>query len=455
MTPQVKEFVRDFFRKVTDQPLTPEDPRYVHVYEDEQLAKADPVELMARAIEFTPGESVQLLSGFRGSGKSTELRRLKKRLETSGYLVVLYDIEDYLNTSTPVDISDFLMALAGAFGEEVVKNFLLEGDPVQESYWSRFVNFLTKTNVEFSEIGGKLGTEGASISLKANLKSDPSFKKKLQDHMKGYLGSLEKDVKSFLEECVKKIRKKYGEAQEVVLLVDSVEHIRGTSINASEVQSSVETLFATHSDKLHLPYLHVIYTVPPYLKVRYPGLGALYAPGGVQVIPSIKLKAFDGSPFPAGVEACQKVVTKRGDWEHLLGTRAALDKLIFHSGGQLRDLLRLIAEVLRRTDAPPVTASKIDDAIAQIRTEFLPIADSDAVWLARIARTHEASLDDAIRLPDLARFLDTHLVLCYKNGNEWYDVHPLIREHVLKQAQEVEKRQATATPPSVAPGASA
>jgi hypothetical protein len=30
----------------------------------------------------------------------------------------------------------------------------------------------------------------------------------------------------------------------------------------------------------------------------------------------------------------------------------------------------------------------------------------------------------------LTRFLDTHMVLYLKNGTEWYDVHPLVRDEV-------------------------
>jgi hypothetical protein len=30
----------------------------------------------------------------------------------------------------------------------------------------------------------------------------------------------------------------------------------------------------------------------------------------------------------------------------------------------------------------------------------------------------------------LTRFLDTHFVLYLRNGEEWYDIHPLIREEV-------------------------
>jgi G3E family GTPase len=44
-------------------------------------------------VPLSPGEST-LLSGYRGSGKSTELRRLKQYLENDRYAVVLVDIED-------------------------------------------------------------------------------------------------------------------------------------------------------------------------------------------------------------------------------------------------------------------------------------------------------------------------------------------------------------------------
>ena len=85
-----RAFRQQFFRNVTDEPLDPSDPRYEPLYNAEtlQAGESDPVELMAWSIESTPGESVQLLSGFRGTGKTTELRRLQRRLEADGYCVV-------------------------------------------------------------------------------------------------------------------------------------------------------------------------------------------------------------------------------------------------------------------------------------------------------------------------------------------------------------------------------
>lgn len=437
MSPEDRQFLRAFFQAAADRPLDPDDPQYVHLYENESLAEDDPVELLARGIEWTPGKSVQLLSGFRGTGKSTELRRLRKRLRDGGFLVVLLDIEDYVNLSTPVDVSDFLMALAGAFGEALRDPTLLGDDPGREDYWERLVSFLARTEVEISEISGEPG----GVGLKATLKSDPSFKQRLQKRMAGHLGALVRHVHGYMTECVRALKEKHGPERDVVLLVDSVEHIRGTSANAQEVHQSVEVLFAGHADKLHLPSLHVIYTVPPYLKVRYPNLGALYAPGGIQLLPAVKVKTSEGETFQPGLDALAQIVEQRGDCGRLLGGREVLDELSSASGGHLRDLLRIIAEVARRARQLPVREETVRAALNQIRNEFLPIADDDAVWLHEVARTRRASLDNAERLPDLARFLDTHLVLCYHNGREWYDVHPLIAGDIEAQAAEIATRR--------------
>ena len=440
MTPDERNFLRDFFRQVSDQPIRPEDPRYIPLYEYPELAGDDPVELMARAIEWTPGGSVQLLSGYRGTGKSTELMRLAQRLEQSGFLVFRCDIEDYLNMSVPVDICDFLMAISGAFGDAVAEGNFLDDHPMHEGYWKRFANFLTRTELKdvSASIGipVALGSDVVSANIKANLKSDPTFKKRLQEHMAGHLGALVNDVHGYFESCVNALKKRLGDEREVVLLVDSIEHFRGTYINAQEVQSSVEDLFVSHSERLHLPHLHVVYTVPPYLKIRYGNLGALYEPGGVRMLPALKLRNRKGELSREGYDAMERVVDARGDWQQLLGRRSALDRLIRNSGGHLRDLLRLLAEVLRRANELPVPDSTVDAAINQVRTEFLPIADDDARWLAGIARSHQTVLPNTDRLPDLARFFDTHLALCYRNGEEWYDVHPLIAEYVIDQADE-------------------
>jgi hypothetical protein len=159
---------------------------------------------------------------------------------------------------------------------------------------------------------------------------------------------------------------------------------------------------------------------------------------GGELIPCIKVIDKDsGEACEAGIEALIEVVGKRGDWQQLLGERERLVRLIAASGGYLRDLLRLLQATLRlaaQREALPVDDEIVELAIADLRNDYLPIPRKDAVWLHRVATTHRAELDSGEALQQLARFFDTHVVLCYRNGDEWFDVHPLIRERAAELA---------------------
>ncbi len=144
------------------------------------------------------------------------------------------------------------------------------------------------------------------------------------------------------------------------------------------------------------------------------------------------------------LDALERVVRARGDWARLLGPRARLDRLTLASGGYLRDLFRLLQGVLRqaRGGALPVEEATLDNAIHEVRNSYLPLARNDALWLSTIMGSHNTELvmhrasgshNDQNDLYNLSRFFDTHMVLCYRNGDEWYDVHPLLREEVRRQ----------------------
>jgi hypothetical protein len=331
-----------------------------------------------------------------------------------------------------VDVPDFLLAMAGAFGEALVADGLLPDDPARTSYWERFRAFLRGVSID--ELSAQVGAGPAALAVKANLRGDPDFARRLQQRMAGHLGAFVDDVRGYVTDVVRQLRARHPQAQGVVLLADSLEHIRGISANAEDVQRSVESLFAVHAAQLHLPGLHAVYTVPPWLKVRYASLSSLYEPGGVQVLPALKVRSLPArTPFQPGLDVLRTVVASRGDWTRLLSPDE-LRRVSLASGGHLRDLLRILADVVRRATTLPAGSDVVDRALATARNESLPIADDDARWLARIADQHEVALPDVGHLADLARFLDTHLVLCYRNGREWYDVHPLIRDTVVDQA---------------------
>lgn len=440
MTPEDRKFLKEIYKRLGDNPLEPGDALYQPVYQAPGLE--DPIELLQRHIEYTDVESLQMFSGFRGSGKTTELFRLRKNLEDAGYLVLYSDALDYVNPSEEIDISDLLIVLAGAFSDAL--DDVLKVDIAHESYWTRLKNYLNKTDVDITEAGVKTGVE-----LKLALKTTPSFRQNLQRVLSNRIGELRQNVVSFFEDGVKAVRTEQGEDKQIVFIFDSLEQIRGSLSNEQTVIRSVERLFANHLKLLALPYIHAVYTVPPWLQFVMPNAVDVY------MLPSVCQWHNDPprSKKPAGCDALNELVRKRfgndgfvrffgGDFVSACETAG---KLIDVCGGHFRDLLLLLREAALRAKTLPVSQDVLDSAIKSVRTNFLPIAIEDALWLARIEEQRTTALpsvspEDVSRL---TRFLDTHFVLYLKNGDEWYDIHPLIRDEVaeiVKRQQEVKAK---------------
>lgn len=424
-------FLRNFHRNLIDRPLEPDDPRYVSIYSGPTASSTDPVQRLARRIEWKPLQSTQLFSGFRGTGKSTELRRLRRTLTDRGFKVVLCDMTDYLNLSTPIDISDFLISAAGALSDSLAADGdLLGRDLGERGFWRRAADFLTRTEVAFDGLAVGASAGDVSAQLKLGLKDDPSFRERLQTQMRGRLGALANDVREFMADCVKAIQAKHGDDIRLVVLFDSIEQIRGSSINDSEVFASVETLFVGHPDKLRFDGMHVIYTVPPWLKIRSPGVSKYF--DGSETLPCVKLREHTGEPAQAGFELLKQVVEQRGDWRRVFAPED-FELVLFETGGYLRDLFRVLSELMMHAadqNAMPLDRSAVEFELARLRADYLPISHEDCQWLARVALSHEAELPAHKDIPSLSRLFDNHLLLCYRNGEEWYDLHPLIRDEV-------------------------
>lgn len=427
MSEDESAFLQGFYQAIEHREPLEWDHRWrVDLYADEQLAPIDPVAQLRRGIEWSALESVHLFSGFRGTGKTTELRRLAHELREGGVKVVVSDVRHYLNLAQPLDIGEFLLAIAGAFGDAMADPELLGWDPIKEGYWARFRNFLTRTRVELGNVD--LGPTG----IKANLKHDLSFRAKLSEHMAGRVGALVEDVRAFMRDALLALRKQHGGDTKIVFILDSIEHIAVPADEHRAVTDALEHVFTLHADKLKFEDMHLIYTVPPWLKIRSPGVGGLYQ--GAHLLPCVKVHERSGAPFEAGVRVLMEIVERRAPghaWQRLL-SEAQLRRLIAASGGYIRDLFQLVrACLMQAPGAMPLSDERVELAIAQLKNEYLPaISHQDARWLARIARTHESELAGDDGLPDLSRDFDTHLMLCYRNGVEWYDVHPLVAAEV-------------------------
>jgi hypothetical protein len=80
--------LKDAYNSVKLDPLESGDPRYVDC--SPARGGEDVVKFLSLRIENSNRPISQLISGHRGCGKSTELKRLVKDLENEGYLVVYF-----------------------------------------------------------------------------------------------------------------------------------------------------------------------------------------------------------------------------------------------------------------------------------------------------------------------------------------------------------------------------
>lgn len=223
---------------------------------------SDPVALLTNQIRRSPSSSsAHLFSGFRGSGKSTELRRLQRKLDTLGYRVFYLDLDGYLDPYTAVGVGDYLLTLAGAFDDELRRLKLVKG----QSVWSKAGGWLGKW--EFTELGGSAGVNAgvatAGVDLKASLRDNPEFRQRLRQHLDR---RLEVVVKAVHDEIGSQARKFSTCEHSVVVLIDSTEKLADTDETNHAVRSSVRTLFAQHGRRLTLPGVHAVYSVRQTLR---------------------------------------------------------------------------------------------------------------------------------------------------------------------------------------------
>ena len=436
MQNELRAFYQSFSGK-GESALEPDDPHYVPLLEGNGN---DPIKDLYQRIDLAVSESVHVLTGFRGNGKSTQLKRLKKMLEEqSGCAVFLVNMLDYMLMTKPVDISDFtlsLMAALSSSAEELTEKAWLA--PIVKDIQERFVHFLTKTNIEFDE----LTLKSPAVDLGLKLKTDQTFKAQIQKHFEGRLTQITDEACNFVSALVDRIREQRGNPDlKVVLLVDSFEQLRSVGVgeDAMKVYDSVRELFSGQASNLSFPMLHIVYTVPPYLPIWAPNLGRTLGGNPVTQWPNIHVRYKTGEADENGLNIMKRIVEKRFPaWRDVI-PEPFIYEFARCSGGDIRDFFRLLREAaislmnVREKNSGAVLDKQIADrVIQQLKIEFMTIAKEDAAWLANIHESKEASLPKVTALPDLVRFFDTNRIMNYLNGEPWFDVHPLLVKEIEK-----------------------
>lgn len=395
----------------------------------------DAVDQLALDIEVSSGgRNAHLFTGTIGSGKSTELRRMAEDLRNRGHFVAVVNARDYLNPQIEISISELLLAMALAVWELTAT---AQGkSPTDGQRWEWWKSlFASGVELKEVEIPSDLGT------AKFALVSNPTVRERIRKFHEQSLDRLVTEVNAFFEECAETLRQMHDPGAKFVLVLDSLEHFGGAAIPGEPdvVFNSLQRMFNTHARHLQLPGWTVVYSVPPLLGKLSPGIASAWGMSRTYALTSAHVfqdrsNAVDDETVNAKL---LPLMQKRlgNHWEQLLSAEH-LRLLVEKTGGDLRDLLRCTRAALLKglmKGVFPVAPQMLEDAFSDLRRPYLPLSQASRERLMIVARTFE--VDELLKgdheWPVVMSDLAQKRILMYLNGQEWFGVHPLLRD-VLK-----------------------
>lgn len=415
-------------------PLNVDDPVDAALYVRLADAGRGEVDDMQANIELSYRATTQLLTGPSGSGKTTELYRLRRDLRAQGYEATIVPITDYVSESSPLDVTEFLIALAVGAHDALTPP---GAAPDRPGFVARLGGLLRRLNIDLdiagltakvSGDGIELGAAGATVGLNLGdeIKTSRPFVDELRQKLSYHLKPLYDEVASFLVDLLPD-----HQTLGAVLIVDGLEKLRGTSDDDVDVQRSVEALFVNHAAKMRFASHHMVYTVPTYLQFISPGALPFES---TQFVPVPHVRARLGGTDPAAernLAELREVVRRRIPVEEIFGGTDLLDDVLRASGGHLRDIFRILLQVMNLTLRLglelPLKAEHVAEAIDLVARGFATVTREQAEFLVAVELSDGAvqPADDTVQL--MARLLQSHMLLGHRNGESWYEVHPLAR----------------------------
>ena len=384
------------------------------------------VKNLAKIIRLSDKPTCQLLAGHRGSGKSTELRRLQGELESGKekfftvFCEILEDIEP-----NDVDFPDILIAIIRQMADQFRNRLGINLKPGYfETRWEELKSFLGR-DVDFT--GAELDVGLAKFSTA--IKSSPNTRIEIRKHLEPRTNSWIEAANDVISDAALQLSKKNYVGLSII--VDGLDKMT-LRAHPQVGCSTAEYLFAERHAQLTAFNCHLIYTMPIALaySCRERDIANLYGYTAPPVVPMTMIVDTKGKRNKAGFDKFKELIRKRlskagAKEEDFFDSNNTRDKVIKYSGGQPRELITLIRDSIIEGELPITSASvekikrKANHAYArQLRQEHWEIIE-------------QVKKDHALRRtegndPLCMDLLDNRAILQYENGGEWYGVNPLL-----------------------------
>ncbi|MFZ0774385.1 MAG: hypothetical protein WAN08_23410 [Candidatus Sulfotelmatobacter sp.] len=307
---------------------------------------------------------------------------------------------------------------------------------------------VTKETEESVKLSAGVSTEakaGAEIpfiarlmaKFTADIKAGSSQKVATRVELDRYFSGLLKNTNLLLTSASEALAKA-GRPSQILILVDNLDRVP---------PKKADDLFFAHGSQLQDLNCHVVYTISIDACYSHKGIANVFP--NHAILPNVKLRAGRSDPTPReeAFNALRQVVEKRINVGKLFTDAKSVEALIAHSGGSVRQLIRLLREAVLSSQARHLEimdAKSIDDAAQALRLDFERILGvEDYERLARIFISKKIQKDE-----EHMRSLSNLAVLEYNGTELWHDVNPLIesidafKEALAKARRPVRTRKA-------------
>jgi hypothetical protein len=391
-------------------------------------AKAAPDDvktLLVRSIAMSGDIPVtRLITGHRGSGKTTELKRVKQIFETDDrkVFVSFLEAQEWLNLQD-VEAEDIALHMV----RQLVADLSAAGCSLAlAKVIQAFEEFkkVLQASVELSDF--KFSAAGVGVGLK--VKDVPGAQGKLRELLGKRLPTLHQLIN---EEILVEARKCLLQKgyQDILVIVDDLDKIPERQTTDRRVTNHV-VMFIEQAASLRSLKCDVLLTVPIELAYSKRGqeLGFIYG-GDLHSLPVIPVASKNGDPYRPGLAALRTIVEDRAkkaglSLAEIFRGDADLDRLCSVSGGHLRSLFILLRSSMEHCGSLPLTESAIELTIRKKAHETArPLKTADWKILRKVHKTKSSS--DSELFFDLLRSL---FIFSYtdEGGKIWYDWNPLL-----------------------------
>jgi hypothetical protein len=424
-------FLQNFF-KASNPGKPVADQRYYIDFSE--VRGGDIVQELARTIiALSPDEATtQLLTGHVGSGKSTELFRLRDQLEAAGFHVVYFESDIDLELAD-VEVTDILLVMARQISASLEK----VGINLQPTYFRRLFQSIADTlrmPMEISDVSLSVGIANITAQSKESTDLRTQLHQYLEPRTRNILDAINQEL---LDPGIAQL-KAQGKTG-LVAIVDSLDKVFPNPKPTG--RSQPEYLFVDRGEQLKRLTCHVIYTIPLAL-VFSDDLPVLMNRFGVRplVLTMVPVKNISGQINLTSMAKLRQMVMARAypdlpardrllNIPEVFDAATTLDRLCMVSGGHVRSVLRYVSGCLRKQGLP-ITRSTLEQEIRDERNELLGIineAEWQLLFQAVKARTFQGNDDynSLLRKLFLYEYRD--------DRGRWVDINPVLAETEVYQ----------------------